>query len=558
MPAPNAVQQIQEVPLKIVGGNKFGRYPKISDEETINFIVSDDFLVPYAGYGLAGTTTNTLMGRGNFSSFTGQFMLNVIGNKIYKAEYNSVLQNLIVTEIPNATLSTTSGDVYLAENNNRQIAIVDGVNLYVYDYGSTPGFYSTGATGASQISWNFTVFPNPSYVAFQNGRFIVTCNSTQYWVLSKLNQALDQAGPVYAWPQNNSSAYASQVGVISSKPCKIRAAVPVPGGGNNLLVLGSNVSESWQDVGYATFPYQRNSTFNVDFGCLNPSSIAALDNYIVFLAVNEQAGPFIIVIQGGNAQRISTDGIDYKLSQLKNPENCTGFLFRQDGHLIYQFTFIEDNLSFAYDFNTGLFFTVTDDNLNYHPARQVVFFNNEYYFVSINDPNIYRFGTQYTCAQYGFPNDIASYRELPRIRITPPVRLPTQRYFIAKSLGFTIENGQQNDMQVIPLQPYIYNIIQTEALVDITTENGQGIGTELPSVPSGYETFYSEAVDLSISRDGGETFGSRWRLNMNKTGKRKSRFIWQRLGIVNDATFQLQFSGFGRFVATDGVLEIYQ
>jgi len=68
---------------------------------------------------------------------------------------------------------------------------------------------------------------------------------------------------------------------------------------------------------------------------------------------------------------------------------------------------------------------------------------------------------------------------------------------------------------------------------------------------------YSEAVDLSISRDGGETFGSSWRLNMNPTGKRKSRFIYQRLGIVNDATFQLRFSGFGRFVCTDGLLEIY-
>jgi hypothetical protein len=45
---------------------------------------------------------------------------------------------------------------------------------------------------------------------------------------------------------------------------------------------------------------------------------------------------------------------------------------------------------------------------------------------------------------------------------------------------------------------------------------------------------------------------------MNPTGQRKSRFIYQRLGIVNDATFQLRFSGFGRFVCTDGVLEVYQ
>lgn len=558
MPAPNAIQQIQEIPINIVGGNKFGRYPKISDEQTWNFLVSDGFLVPYAGYGLAGETGNTLKGRGCISSFTGQFTLNVIGNKLYTAQINTTTGNLTVVQVPSATLTTTTGDVYMAENNNKQICIVDGVNLYVYDYGATPGFYSTAGSGASLISWNFNVFPNPGYVAFQNGRFIVTCNTTQYWVLSKLNQALDQPGPVYAWPQNNTGTYASQIGVITSKPCNIRAAVPVPGGGNNLLILGSNVSESWQDVGYATFPYQRNSTFNVDFGCINPSSIAALDNFIVFLAVNEQSGPFIVMIQGGNIKRISTDGIDYKLSQLKNPQDCTGFLFKQDGHLIYQFTFIQDNLSYIYDFNTDMFFTVTDENLNYHPARQVVFYNNDYYFVNINDDKIYRFGTQYTCAQYGYPDDFPTYREIPRIRVTAPVRLPTQRYFIAKSLGFTIENGQQNDEIKVPLQPYIFNNIQTEALVNIATEAHVPIATELPPVPSGYTILFSEAVDLSISRDGGETFGSRWRLNMNKTGKRKSRFIWQRLGIVNDATFQLQFSGFGRFVATDGILEVYQ
>ena len=33
MPAPLASQNILEVPLSIVGGNKFGRYPKISVEE---------------------------------------------------------------------------------------------------------------------------------------------------------------------------------------------------------------------------------------------------------------------------------------------------------------------------------------------------------------------------------------------------------------------------------------------------------------------------------------------------------------------------------------------
>ena len=65
----------------------------------------------------------------------------------------------------------------------------------------------------------------------------------------------------------------------------------MPGGGNNLLVFGTAVAESWQDVGAALFPYQRNSTFNIDYGCLNPSSIASLDNIVVWLGVNSNTGP---------------------------------------------------------------------------------------------------------------------------------------------------------------------------------------------------------------------------------------------------------------------------
>ena len=98
-----------------------------------------------------------------------------------------------------------------------------------------------------------------------------------------------------------------------------------------------------------------------------------------------------------------------------------------------------------------MFFNVSDEKLNYHIARQVVLFGNDYYFVSLNGGNIYRFGTQYTDAVY--VNDgVLTQKEIPRIRITPPVRLPSQRYFIAKSLGFTIENGQKNIKTLIPIQ----------------------------------------------------------------------------------------------------------
>lgn len=541
MPAPNAIQQVQEIPLQIVGGSNFGRFAKINNSQTWNFIVSDNFLVPYAGYETALILNSNQKGRGIYTTFNGDLMVCVIGGNVYKVQQasNGTLYSQYI-----ASLDTSEGDVYIAENNSAQVCITDRVYVYVYNW-------STGAFNKlTNAQFDYTIYKSPGYVSFQNGRLIIACEGTFYWVLSGFNDALD-------WP-NTGPAKPAQIGSIQTKPTTTKAAVPIPGGGNNLIVMGTNVAESWQDVGAALFPYQRGTTYNIDYGCLNASSIAELDNMIVWLGVNEQSGPVIMYATGSTTKSISTDGIDYVLSNLTNPENCTGFLFRQDGHIIYQFTFLDDNISYAYDFNTGLFFNVSDENLDYHIARQVVFFKNDYYFVSLDGGDVYRFGTQYTDAKYG-TGETAIAKEIPRIRITPPIRLPSQRYFVAKSLGFTIENGQQNIKTLIPVSTNtLSQIIATESYVEITTELDNPIGVEANATQTEYVVNYSEAVDLSISRDGGETFGSSWRLNMNPTGKRKSRFIYQRLGIVNDATFQLRFSGFGRFVCTDGILEIYQ
>lgn len=502
-PAPKATQEVQELPIKMVGGVNYGRYPKISAETTINFIVSDSALVPYAGYKNV-LKINASEGRGLYASSRGDIMLAVWGGGCWTITATGSTMVPTLTATFRGALATSTGDVFISENNNGEIAFTDGVHIYVYNY----------LTFTYQVSTTFTNFPaaltNPGYIAFQNGRLIVANTGSSNWYLSGANDATK-------WDTTATTSNHGYVGALQTKPDTVQAAVPTPGGGNNLLLFGHNVVEQWQDVGGALFPYQRSSTFNVDYGTVAASSIASMDDYIVWISMNESSGAALMVIQGGGARKISTDGIDYQLANLTNPTNCEGMLFRQDGHVIYQFTFPDDNLSFAYDFNTSLFFAVTDENLNYHIARNVVFFKNNYYFVSINGGNLYDFGTEFTDIDYG---DGAIW-EIPRIRITAPIRMPSQRMFILKSVGFTIENGQPNTIDSIGLS--------------------------------------SENVDISISRDGGVSFGQSWRKAMNPIGVRRSRFIWQRLGQSNDVTLQFKFNGFGRFVVCDdGLAELYQ
>lgn len=526
MPAPKLTQQIEEFQVNLVGGSSFGRYPKISNAQTWNMIVSDGFIVPYAGYKSVITTSSQAPGRGIHTSTRGNFMLAVVGDVVYR-----ISTGLVATQI--STLLTTSGDVYISENNNSQLCITDGSYVYVYDYANN--------TFVQLTSVQFP-YQNPGYVSFQNGRLIIACLNTSVWVLSALNDATD-------WI--SSAAYQ---GALELKPDYVQAALPIPGSGNNLFVFGNTVAEQWQDVGNALFPYQRASTFNVDYGCLNAASIAYLNNYVVWLAINEQSGPVIMVATGNSIKAITTDGIDFKLGNLSEPTNCTAFLFQQDGHLIYQFTFITDNLSYAYDFETGLFFNISDPDLNYHPAREVVYFNNQYFFVSLNGGNIYLFDTVLPHVTYAD----GTIDEIPRIRITPPLRRPDQRYFIVKSLGFTIENGQPNTFTAVTSQQGQEGIsLAAENGFELTTENGLLIDTQVNNSSTTTSYISSARVDLTTSRDGAENFGSSISIDMNPTGVRKSRFIFQRLGQANDITFQLRFHGFERFVVTEGQAEVY-
>ncbi len=537
MPAPNAKQEMMEIPLKIVGGTHFGRYNKISLEETWNFIVSDGWLVPYAGYKNVLTLDTGLTGRGIYSSFNDTAMYGVLGSTLYRITAAPTGDTLFAQA--KGTLSTSQGDVYIAENNNSEICVTDGSKVYVYNYNDNT-FKISVPSGASGDQFNFP-FTSPGYVSFQNGRLIIASTNTTNWVLSAFNNAT-------SWPDDE-----QHVGSIQSKPDKCQAAVPMPGGGNNLVLFGRNVIELWQDFGLAKFPYQRNSSFNIDYGCLNPATIAHLKNYVVWLGVNEQSGPVLMVFIGNDFQSITTDGIDFQLSNLTNPENCTGFLYQQDGHVIYQFTFPDDNISYAYDFETKLFFTVSDENLNYHIAREVVYFNNTYYFVALNQGNVYEFDTLFTTAQYS-DTDI---KIIPRIRICPPLRFPDQLYYIGNSLGFTVENGQPNQIRNVPRNISTGIQITTEDEISITCENDDILVIEETAIQFYYE-YASEQIGLAISRNGGETFGTFWYLPMNHTGRFMSRLIYQRLGIANDSTYQIRFNGFGRFVVTDGEVLVYR
>lgn len=502
-------QTFTQLPLDIVGSTKFGRYPKISVEQTYNMIISDNFLVPYAGHMKVTDIIQNAEGRGIYTSTRYGHMIAVIGNGVY-----AISSNLTAQLVGN--IGTFLGDVYIDENNTNQIAICDRQNIYIFNY--QLGTFSTA-----------TIDFTPGYISFQNGRFVAAATDTSTWRLSAV-------GDGTSWPND-----AFHVGSLQTKPDFVVGAQRFPGRGNLLFVFGSTVTEPWQDIGAPLFPYQKMSSVNIDYGCLNPATIAYNETIMVWLAANEKSGPVIAYSTGGDINRISTDGIDFKFTQLKNPSNSYGFLFRQDGHLIYQITFPDDNLTYIYDFNTKKFFTLCDENMDAHIAKRITFFNDAYYFVSFVDGNLYQIGTQFTTYD-GV--------EIPRIRVCKNIRMPDASRFAINNLTFTLEQGTQTDNFADNTDPLL-----TESSQILLTENSE----ELLATVNGDVPFaVPQAVGLSVSKNGGESFGTIWSKQLNPAGVYRNRLIYWQLGSANDFIPQFRFWGLGRFVATDGVVSIYQ
>lgn len=577
----------KSIEIDLVGSSVFGRYPKISISKSVNIFQSDTAMVPYAGYKIAVKSNllgNGLQGRGLFTSTKLNQLVTVIDANVYlvsiqfnqatdRVEFDSVLQI--------GSLATSEGIVYITENNKPQILISDNQNLYIYDQSVTPPFQVVP-------NLNFT----PGYITFHDGYFIAAASNDQTyppganntWRLSLLNQGLKD--PLTMPPGNAWPSLAPNVGLLQTKPDNVQAVVRFPSKGNMIFVMGSIVTEAWFDTGAQLFPYQRQNQFNIDYGCLSPATVAYMDTIVVWLAQNEKSGPVIMYSDGGMPKKITTDGIDFLFSELQNPEDSQGFLYRQDGHLFYHINFYSDNLSLFYDFNMDKFYHASDQNLNYFIASEISFYGNQYYFVTRNNGNLFAFDTSFTTYQdvVGPGGTEIITNEIPRIRTCKNIRLPSQDYFIANDVGFTIETGETDyyqqstgDLYMIT-QDGIFLEDQQSITSDVIfqTQDNQFLITQDDNyliwqqgefVESDFFIYQQQGeldlltgavpcVDMSVSYDGGASFSSEWRYTLPPIGKRKNRLMWWQCGLGNDMVFQFKFHSIGRAVFFDGNVNI--
>ena len=79
----------------------------------------------------------------------------------------------------------------------------------------------------------------------------------------------------------------------------------------------------------------------------------------------------------------------------------------------------------------------------------------------------------------------------------------------------------------------------------------------VPPRPVDSDTYHPR-IALSLSRDGGISFGTFNEKNLYKSAHRINKLNWWNLGISNDLVVQVRFFGRGRWKVTNGEVSIYQ
>jgi hypothetical protein len=531
-----------EFPVVVAGSSTFGIEPKVNGEKTYNMFVSDEWLISLGGYQRVLDLLAAGEGRGAFNSIAGKFFIAVVNANVYK------ISNLLgVTLI--GQLQTSSGEVFMDENLNQQICIVDGLHAYIYNYSMAPNLtiQADGFLGVSLIP-NYVTY-HDTFFLFGNG--LRTPNGTKWYsygfsTATTIVEVSDQT--------------------FQTKPDYPLAVKRIPGQSANVLVFGTSVCEIHTHIG-GTDNYRRNSSVSIDYGCASVSTIAASGDFIGWLGLNESNAPVIMIFSGQQAKAVSTDGIDRLMNNISRPDLSTAYFLRQDGHLFYVLTFYfkgnnslpADNLTLAYDLNTDKFYNFSDQHLNYHPARQTVYINQDLYFVSLNNASIYKWSPKITAiiedipdANNEIPIDPRLVYEMQRLRIANTIRAPKTTPFIVNNLTILIQQGTD---PTAPVSDCLTLMIHEDG-TRIFSENGIQVVPEGGGEEDCIAMPYQPKIQYAHSKDGGVTFSNYLDKLLNPLGVRRNILKWDRLGHCNEYTPKFRFWGLGSWLVSDGIVTV--
>lgn len=260
-----------------------------------------------------------------------------------------------------------------------------------------------------------------------------------------------------------------------------------------LFLFCQNFTEIWENAGLGTnLPFRRNNSLLMEYGCAAIGSVAIGFDLLFFMSQDRDGLGAVMMVSGTESIPISTRALDYQLAQFNATtgiSDCRGFLIKENGLIFYRMNFTTSNHTFVYNVTQSVpnadetKFWHEEEVLNgdRHPAQTHGFLNGINYVGNYKSPILYSVHNQI------FQNAGEAIR---RMRITRP------------------------------LVPAGYQRIRVDRL-QIDLLQGQLVDHADPG---------SLSIFLSISKDGGQTYGYQISTPMGTLGDRTYRSVFRKLG----------------------------
>ena len=259
---------------------------------------------------------------------------------------------------------------------------------------------------------------------------------------------------------------------------------------SNLYLFGSVSTEFWSNTGDLDFPFSRISGGAIEWGCAAVNSVTKYDNSLAFLAKNRMGQVIVARMVGYLPQRISTPELEYIINNYSAVSDAVAFSYMLGGHPMLQISFPTGGQTWLYDGLTNCWSELQDTNGMRHRAELGLNYLDKTIVTDYENGNLYRLDPDvYT------DNGDPIYLEL------------ISRHIAKDDKRITIDKLQ----------------LDIEAGVGLSTGQGE-----------------NPQIMLSVSKDGGHTYGTEQWCSMGRIGAYQARAIWRRLGQARDWTLSLE------------------
>jgi Phage stabilisation protein len=260
-----------------------------------------------------------------------------------------------------------------------------------------------------------------------------------------------------------------------------------------LVLFGDYSTEIWANTGALDFPFSRMQGAAVEWGLAARASAVKFDDSLCWLARNRLGQVSVVRAAGLDIQRVSTPELDYLFSAYSAVSDATAFGFMLNGHPMYAISFPTASRSWLYDGKTGAWSEWQSYGLTRHRGATQTSFLNDIMIGDYSDGRVFK--------------------------LKPDV-LTDDGDTIVREIVSPHSFGADDETLFI-------SEIRLDLETGVGTATGQGVDPQ---------------IMLSISRDGGSSFGTERWTDAGAIGNRRHRARWRRCGRARDMVLKLRIS----------------